>query len=185
MITRSNVYFYPFKDLEVENIISLTLGLLTDVYSFRIEAYPLENIPSEFYNAGRMQYNAELIAAWLSKNMKSRDTLILGILDIDAYVEPLNFVFGVALPYANTATVYLPRLKMLADKDRYRDRIKKEILHEVGHVLGLSHCINRRCAMCFSNSVLDVDYKLAKYCRACASKLSKYGIEVNEAYIIS
>ncbi|HIC98260.1 MAG TPA: matrixin family metalloprotease, partial [Pyrodictiaceae archaeon] len=42
-----------------------------------------------------------------------------------------------------------------ADKELFKLRALKEAMHEIGHVLGLLHCTDKRCVMHFSNSIID------------------------------
>jgi archaemetzincin len=97
------------------------------------------------------------------------------VIDDDGYVPDLNFVFGIAELCGNIAIVFTERLKVtyIGEIDittLFYERLTKEILHELGHTLCLEHCPNRRCVMSFSNSILDVDYKEARYCRTCIEK---------------
>ncbi len=134
-------------------------------------------VPATAYDWSRRQYVAELLLSYLS-NYKIPDFMI-AIADVDAYVQNLNFVFGVASPVEGVAIVFLPRLKdefygLKGSKDRFYERVRKEVLHEFGHLLGLEHCENPRCVMSFSNSVLDVDNKGERFCERCLSKIRAF-----------
>ncbi len=133
----------------------------------------VSEVPKEYLNVIRNQYNGFLVSRWIATLRRKEDSVALGVLDVDAYVEPLNFIFGLALPTLNTATVYVTRLKTLASKDKLLARIKKEVIHELGHVFGLEHCRDRRCVMCFSNTLAEVDVKDYRMCRAHYVKLKE------------
>ena len=49
-------------------------------------------------------------------------------------------------------------------------RILKEALHEIGHTFSLKHCKNN-CVMKYSNHLMEVDEKPAKFCSSCSKKL--------------
>ncbi len=51
------------------------------------------------------------------------------------------------------------------------ERVKKELLHELGHTFGLGHCQDKGCIMSFSNSVLEVDLKGLGFCSKCEGVL--------------
>lgn len=112
------------------------------------------------------------------------DSIGLLLADADGYVPGLNFVFGLAIPGLKVATVFLQRLRLWTDRANYIRRVVKEVLHELGHVLGLEHCKNGLCVMSFSNSVLDVDRKLPKFCGRCARKLAGAGVVVSGEFVI-
>jgi archaemetzincin len=115
-------------------------------------------LPSTAFASSRGQYNASVLLAHLFKNTKK---IALWVVDSDLYVEGMNFVFGIASrkgAVLSTARLFSPEL------------IKKEVLHEVGHVLGLEHCLND-CVMQFSNSLLEAERKPGFLCEKCRELL--------------
>ncbi|MEM4832992.1 MAG: hypothetical protein QW809_04790, partial [Sulfolobales archaeon] len=140
-------------------------------------------LPEEIFDRVRGQYMAEA-ATRLVAYRKSPQSIGLLLADADAYVVGLNFVFGLAIPELEVASVFLKRLRVWTDRRNYVVRVVKEVLHELGHVLGLKHCRNRECVMSFSNSVFDVDRKLGMFCRSCAHTLGKSGVELPKEYVI-
>jgi len=86
-------------------------------------------------------------------------------------VPDMNFVFGLASSDGGCAIVSTNRLKSI-DPGMFRGRLLKEVVHELGHVFGLSHCPDRRCVMHFSNSLQDTDLKSSEMCSNCLAKLS-------------
>ena len=136
--------------------------------------------PMKCFNWGRQQYYSFCVLEWLY-NTVSKNTpgyYVAGLGYLDAYEEGLSFVFGEAYPRAKTAIVYTKRLYppfygQKTDYNLYVERIAKEIVHEIGHLLGLRHCRNYRCVMSFSNSITDVDRKTRYYCRECKNALNK------------
>ncbi|MEM4312310.1 MAG: archaemetzincin family Zn-dependent metalloprotease [Nitrososphaerales archaeon] len=125
-------------------------------------------ILKEAYNPFRGQYRAEALLRSLKEERV--DDYLLALTKDDIYVEGLNFVFGLALPYQKLCIVSLNRL-FSEDERLYRERIYKEIVHEIGHLFRLEHCNDRRCIMYFANSILDVDYRVRGLCKKCLVKL--------------
>ncbi len=119
------------------------------------------------YNTKRMQYDASNLLNFLirytSKVSSKEPSLCLWIISDDLYVQGMNFVFGVAQP-DKAAVLSTHRLDSL-------DLIKKEAIHEMGHVFGLKHC-NNYCVMQFSNSLYEAKKKPATLCDRCRALLT-------------
>ncbi|OGI12221.1 hypothetical protein A3K64_02730 [Candidatus Micrarchaeota archaeon RBG_16_36_9] len=142
-------------------------------------------IPQEAFNQWRRQYNAEIIMNYLSNSSevkfidKSIPTLL--ITEYDLYYRGLNFVFGLEDPTKSCAIVSLARLKTefydeKPNKALLEERVIKEVIHNVGHYVGLDHCLHITCVMNFSPSVYDVDKKQKDFCDNCKLDLMTRGI---------
>ncbi|MEM2443629.1 MAG: archaemetzincin family Zn-dependent metalloprotease [Sulfolobales archaeon] len=160
---------------------------LVDVFQSEVIILPQKQIPPQYRNVYRGQYEGFKLLQWLSNLRNAEASTLVGVADVDAYVSGLNFIFGIADPKSRAALVFLERLKESNDSlnIRFISRVKKEVLHEVGHVLGLRHCINRKCVMVFSNSLYDTDFKEFKYCESCYALLNFLGYSINSKYLLS
>jgi archaemetzincin len=125
-------------------------------------------VPAGAYDPRRRQYRAEVL---LDRIRVAPGEHVLGVTELDLYVEELNFVFGLADPHGRAAIIALPRLRLGADAPVFRARMTKEAVHELGHTLGLAHCPDRACVMAFSNMLADTDRKGAWFCRRCLAWL--------------
>lgn len=139
--------------------------------------------PSSAYSESRRQYNAELLVHWVSSRRTLGASVVVAVMGFDAYVPGLNFVFGLASPPERVAIVFTARLGRPGSKV-FAARLRKEVIHEVGHVLGLGHCAKPLCVMFFSNSLLDTDRKSWAFCRSCVTKLGARGYRVGEGYVL-
>jgi len=136
--------------------------------------------PMDCFVWRRVQYLSSCLLRWLYSCL-SRDFVedyVVGVGYLDAFERGLNFVFGEASPSLRTAIVCTRRLDPRfyggrPDFNLYVERVSKEIVHELGHLLGLEHCVNRECVMSFSNSVYDVDVKTRFFCKNCIKKLKR------------
>lgn len=167
-----------------EDVLDEVKDLLVDAFKASVTFKGVKEVPKEFKNVYREQYNGALILRWLATLRTSEDSIVLGIADADAYVDGLNFIFGIASHIDRVAIVFLERLKFEADHRKLIERIKKEVMHEVGHVLGLKHCSNEYCVMFFSNTIYDTDHKSFRYCSRCYAELTRLGYYVSRKYLV-
>ncbi|MCX7681377.1 MAG: archaemetzincin family Zn-dependent metalloprotease, partial [Anaerolineae bacterium] len=133
-------------------------------------------IPQAAWDARRRQYRGPAVLAALGSLDAPGGTRILGVIDADCYAPGLNFIFGQASLNGRDAFIALPRLHqsfygLPEDEALFRERVKKEAVHELGHTFGLGHCPEARCVMRFSNSLYDTDVKGATFCPRCKALL--------------
>jgi archaemetzincin len=136
--------------------------------------------PMKCYDWGRMQYYSPCLLRMLTDMFGGllSENYVLGVGYLDAYDDGLNFVFGEASPAMSTGIVYTRRLDPRfygepPDWNKYVERVAKELIHELGHLLGLGHCNNPGCVMSFSNSIREVDRKSMFFCRECSWKIRR------------
>jgi archaemetzincin len=90
--------------------------------------------------------------------------------DVDLFLPDAPYVIGEADRDAGAAIFSLSRLSH-AEADKVRHRIQVETVHAAGHLLGLSHCSDFRCAMFLSRDAADADRKAAGLCGSCRAAL--------------
>ncbi|OAG28332.1 archaemetzincin [Thermodesulfatator autotrophicus] len=134
------------------------------------------SLPQEFFDPARGQFKADDLVTYFQQNIETRSRLKLGICEADLYAWDLNFVFGISILKQGTALLSYKRLDNkfynLPPNDRLLyERAQKEALHELGHAIGLDHC-EAPCVMHYSNSVMEVDVKPAKFCPECWRRLN-------------
>jgi len=131
------------------------------------------------FNPRRNQYLASAILDEMEKFKKDFSEKWLAICDVDLYSQGLNFIFGEANINSGVSIISLTRLRqefygLSKDKKLFIERIKKEAVHELGHLFFLNHCQNSKCVMHFSNSLADTDEKEANFCQKCKVNLQFY-----------
>ena len=128
-----------------------------------------------FLNEERKQYNAAEIISSFEKNSRKKGKSIL-ITSVDLYIPIFTFVFGLAQLNGSTGIVSTCRLKtefygLPADEKLLINRLVKEVIHELGHLLNLRHCPHYYCVMFSSNAADDLDIKGDQFCKSCLDKL--------------
>lgn len=143
--------------------------------SFEIETLPAIADPSEAYDSSRGQYHSTRLLVHLEKHLQTvAVTRLLGIAAFDLYVPGMNFVFGEARCPGKVAVISTRRLKSSSSKPHsFGERVLKEAVHEVGHMLGLAHCPDPKCVMHFSEHIGDTDRKDSDFCEVCRSELER------------
>ena len=119
----------------------------------------------------RHQYYSTSILQKLER-ASDPDARVLGVTSSDLFVPVLTFVFGEAQLDGNCAVVSGARLRdefygLPASEPLFRERLRKEAAHELGHTFGLRHCQDWRCVMASSHAVERLDVKSAEFCESC------------------
>jgi len=141
-------------------------------------------VSGKAYNSSRRQYYSSIILSEIleyaeeTKGAASRLHRVLGVTDVDLYVPSLNFVFGEAQCPGKAAVISLHRLipefyGEPPDEKLFHERALKEAVHEIGHTLGLGHCVNPLCVMHFSLHIGMTDQKQPEFCEECNLKVKK------------
>jgi archaemetzincin len=150
---------------------------ITHVYETHAQLGPPQQRPDYAFNKDRNQYHSAAILRRLGQlRGDPAAPPVLGITEVDIFVPDAPFVFGEADRDSRTAVVSLSRLAhgpdgKPAETERLKRRAQVESVHEYGHLVGLSHCQDPRCAMFLSHKPSDSDRKGPGLCSACRSAL--------------
>lgn len=113
----------------------------------------------------------------LIKKKPNDAVVLMGITEKDLFPKPeWNYVFGLASYQDGVGVTSMYRLANghLTDSNFNESllRLIKISSHEIGHMFGISHCLNANCVMNGTNSLSETDYHLARACSLCQRKLN-------------
>jgi len=134
--------------------------------------------PDFAFDQVRRQYRADLLIEDIDRNVKSQNKII-GICDNDLFLPVFTHLYGFAPLNGYSGIVSISRLKAFGlngkeiDLNLTAERGVKEVIHELGHLMGLKHCMVPWCVMHTSLEPEEIDAKDFSYCEVCKDILLK------------
>jgi len=171
------VGIFTVGDVDLRLLYRLACGLEERfLYKFLIESSL--SAPTSAFNAVKKQYFAPALLNRIKVAFPPEIKYALGITRVDLYGVSLNYIFGDANADERIALVSYHRLRPefyghTTENTLLFDRILKESMHQLAHVLGSKHCYNQNCVMYYSNNIYDIDRKTSLFCSECEKKLKK------------
>lgn len=133
---------------------------------------------SEFFDPARKQYDANKLLKVIETKYAPARKKTIGIFNVDLFIPILTFIYGQAFLNGSCGIASAYRLQnerygLKPDEKIFIDRLRKEVIHELGHTFGLYHCTNPVCVMRSSTYVEDIDQKGWRFCGKCKKELEK------------
>ncbi|RLJ23487.1 archaemetzincin [Chryseobacterium sp. 7] len=183
---KNTIYLQPigvFDELQKKEI-ALTKEYLKTY--FQLETKILPALPNSIFpenvkrisKEGQEQILAGYVLDSILIKRKPKDAVVLmGITEKDLFPKPeWNYIFGLASYEDGVGVTSMYRFANghLTDSNFNESllRLVKISSHEIGHMFGISHCLNANCVMNGTNSLSETDYHLARACSLCQRKLN-------------
>lgn len=179
---------FKFFQLEKQRILLISFGqfdknflqkiatAVSAVFGLPVDVEPGYTELAKFYDPARRQYDANQLINFIYTEYGNKNRKAIGLFRVDLFIPILTFITGQAVYQGNTGVVSMFRLKNelygLKKDDRLLfERFVKEVIHELGHTMGLTHCYTPTCVMRSSTYIEDVDQKDGHFCLKCRKKL--------------
>jgi len=181
---QKNIGIQPYGKFNESLIDTLKITIKT-IYNFKVSILKSKEIPaSTFINVKSPRYRADKILKILKNEKPDSLDHILGLIskDISTTKKDNNGntlkpekkytdwgVFG--LGYRPGASCVVSTYRFKNNNLKFIDRFKKICIHEIGHNLGLKHCLNKDCVMRdAAESIKTIDLVKLNLCNECKLK---------------
>lgn len=168
----------PLDAVKAEQLEVVKKGL-EDAFGWKVEILAARPLPKKAWYAPRSRYRAEKLLINLNQATDRKYPIVLGITakDISTTKEEHEDwgVFGLGEVAGRSCVVSTFRLGARgADELQRNERLRKVVVHEIGHVAGLDHCQEHGCVMQDAeSSIATVDQETGKFCDSCKADLNK------------
>lgn len=171
------LYVAATEEVEREALAAVT-GRVAAEFAYPVRGLELGSVEFAF-DAERRQYGSIPVLDMLLRRCPPDAVKLLAVTERDLFIPVLTFVFGQAQLGGRVGVLSFARLRqefygMAANREIFLERAYKEALHETGHLFGLVHCAEPRCAMSLSTTVRQIDLKDDAFCAACGARWRRH-----------
>lgn len=169
---RNVIQIQPYSDLTAQQaaVLELVREHTALYFDTRTVMLPARAASQSWFDPRRNQFDGDRIVAELARRVEPTSLGLFGIMGADLYGLDLSYVFGMALVESRAGIHSLHRYG--TSDSALRRRALKVAAHELGHMLGLEHCIYYNCVMNGSNTLEELDHEPIHLCPVCMQKLA-------------
>lgn len=166
------------KELPNEDM-ALVKDALVEFYNLQIRVLPRVDLPAQAYYEPRRRYRAEKILPFLLEKLPEDGDHILGLTGVDISTAKGSIddwgILGLARLGGKECVISAFRCHGAQRAVQARILLAKVAVHEVGHTLGLDHCIAKGCLMEDAGGLVRTCDREFDICTRCRSKLKASG----------
>jgi len=185
---RSKIYVQPLGEFPMlkTSLVERLMQYASAYFAMDVRELPVLDLSDKDINTrintftGKRQILTSDILAILKKTLPKEGFCVVAITMEDLFPEPSwNFVFGQASLRERVGVYSFARYDPVFYGEKRGENYEKILLwrsckvlvHEVGHIFGLTHCIYFKCALNGSNHLKESDTRPMHLCPVCLRKL--------------
>ncbi|MFH0866511.1 MAG: archaemetzincin [Bacteroidota bacterium] len=178
IVADTNVYiaFASYDNFDT-TLVRLVMENAEKFYSTKSQPVVAASLPDNAYNAAWNRYSADSLLIQLNRLKPPKADFMQGLTDRDIFTPtekyPFWGIFGLGSFTYPVSVVSTFRLHAgNCSDEKFRERLIKVALHEVGHNLGLHHCPTESCMMeSAEGTIVTVDNEKISVCENCKQLL--------------
>lgn len=183
---RTTVLIQPLGEVS-EVYLNISAAAIREQYKCVVYVGKPLPVPKNFKSAkGPNRFRADSIIQWMKDDFSDSLNYIIGLTESDISTRKqeefentgdakyLDWgIFGLGYMPGRACVVSTYRLKTkLKNQNQLNARIRKVVLHEFGHNLGLPHCENQNCVMASAaEKISNLDISSDRLCSSCGLRL--------------
>jgi archaemetzincin len=176
-----SIYLVPVGTID-DDIIAAAESCIWHTFGIPVRCTKSMEIPPDAYDAKRQQFGSIEILRSMYRNVPEDAFRYFAVIDKDIFIPVLSFVYGHAQFEGTVGIVSLARLRQEfygfpPNPELLLKRMLKEVVHEMGHLFGLTHCSDATCPMALSTNIRALDRKQVKLCESCTILLKENMVE--------
>lgn len=178
------VYLQPLESLRSQPLGSLpvrqkvvdeVVSAIEASYKVEVVVLPTRPLPDTAYYKPRRRYRAEKLLDTFEGTMPSGEDKIVVLTEVDISTTKGEYadwgLFGLGNMPGQACVVSTWRLRSKASQRRFRERLGKVVVHELGHTLGLAHCPTQGCLMEDAKGRVSTVDGETGFCESCRENL--------------
>jgi archaemetzincin len=135
------------------------------------EVGPVRPLPEEFFDDEGGQVEAERVLDDLLELVSVDALAVLGLSGSPLFSGPRDELGGLSSFRRRVTVLSVPFHAEGADDARFLRRLFGAVAHDVGHVLGMAHCVFFRCVMNGVATDDAIDLRPIQFCPVCEEKI--------------